>query len=65
LDNEECEIGTRCIALPIRDFSGKIVAGFSITGSSNYLTDEFLQENISSLKNLSSNLSKKMGYEMF
>ena len=65
LDNEECEIGTRCIALPIWDFSGKIVAGFSITGSSNYLTDEFLQENISSLKNLSSNLSKKMGYEMF
>lgn len=46
-------------------FSGKIVAGFSITGSSNYLTDEFLQENIASLKNLSSNLSKKMGYEMF
>lgn len=46
-------------------FSGKIIADFSITGSSNYLTDEFLQENIASLKNLSSNLSKKMGYEMF
>ena len=65
LDNEECEIGTRCIALPIRDFSGKIIAGFSVTGSSACLTEQFLQKNIPMLKELSSSLSEKMGYEAF
>ena len=65
LDNEECEIGTRCIALPIRDFSGKIIAGFSVTGSSACLTEQFLQKNIPMLKELSSSLSEKMGYETF
>lgn len=30
-DNEECEIGVRCIAVPIRDYSNKIIAAFSVS----------------------------------
>jgi len=31
LDNEECEVGVCCIAGPVRDFSGKIVASLSVS----------------------------------
>ena len=30
-DNEECEVGVRCIAFPIKDFSGKNIATVSIS----------------------------------
>lgn len=43
-DNEECEIGARCIALPLKDRFGKIVAGISITGPIFRLTDERITE---------------------
>ena len=43
-DNEECEIGARCIALPLTDPFGKIVAGISITGPVFRLTDEWIEE---------------------
>lgn len=63
LDDEECEIGTRCAAFPIRDFSGKIVAGFSLTGPSGVLTDDFLSKALPKLKELSSTLSLRLGFE--
>ncbi len=63
LDNEECEIGTRCVALPVRDFSGRIIAGFSVTGTPEQLTDSFIGENLPRLKKLSDLLSEKMGFE--
>jgi IclR family KDG regulon transcriptional repressor len=31
-DNEEVEIGIRCIAAPLRDYTGAVVAGLSISG---------------------------------
>lgn len=40
LDNIENEEGIRCIAAPIYDFSGKIIASFSISGPSNRITLE-------------------------
>lgn len=40
LDDEENEVGSRCMACPIRDYSGDIVAGISITGPNTRLTDE-------------------------
>ncbi len=44
LDNEECEIGARCVALPIRNPSGQIVAGLSVTGPIFRLTDRKVTE---------------------
>ena len=32
LDNEECELGVRCIATPIRDYTGRVIAGISVSG---------------------------------
>ena len=39
-DNEECEIGARCIAVPVCNQYGQIIAGVSVTGPSIRLTDE-------------------------
>ncbi len=32
LDDEECELGARCLAAPVRNFEGKIVAAISLSG---------------------------------
>lgn len=62
IDNEECEPGTRCIAFPIYDYTNKIIAGFSVTGSSQRLTDDFFQHNMSYMKKLAAQLSNQLGY---
>ncbi len=40
LDDEECELGARCVAAPVRDYTGKVVAGISISGPVSRLTKE-------------------------
>jgi len=32
IDNEEVELGVRCLAVPLRDFTGNVVAALSISG---------------------------------
>ena len=62
-DNEECEIGTRCISFPIYDYSDKVIAGFSVTGPSIRLNDEFFDQWIPTLHALSLKLSHLFGYQ--
>lgn len=38
IDDEECEIGMRCVAAPIRDSSGKIIACISVSGPITRMT---------------------------
>lgn len=63
-DNEECEIGARCISFPIYDFTNKIVAGFSITGPTHRLCDSFIENHLPLLKQTSIEISKKLGAEI-
>ncbi|MEK4425774.1 IclR family transcriptional regulator [Solibacillus sp. FSL K6-1523] len=46
LDNIENEEGIRCIAAPIYDFSGKIIASFSISGPSSRITLERIDNDL-------------------
>jgi DNA-binding IclR family transcriptional regulator len=62
-DNEECEVGARCIAYPIRDYTGKVVAGLSITGPTSRLTSEAIEKNRLQLKSVAKTISQNMGYE--
>jgi len=43
-DQEENEPGVRCIAVPIRDASGAVIAALSVSGASVYLTRDRLDE---------------------
>ena len=62
-DNEECEIGARCISLPVRDFSGKVVAGISVTGPVFRMDEIINEKNIEYLKQVALEASRKLGYE--
>ena len=62
-DNEECEIGARCISLPVRDFSGKVVAGISVTGPIFRMDEIINEKNIEYLKQVALEASRKLGYE--
>lgn len=62
-DNEECEIGMRCIAAPVRDFTGKVVACISVSGPISRMSDITIFENLPFLLEAASELSVRMGYD--
>ena len=61
-DNEECELGARCIAVPIFDYRKRVVAGLSITGTIFRMTDEALKRMLPILKSSAAEISNKLGY---
>ena len=64
-DNQERELGARCIAFPVRDSSGKIVAGISVTGPYSRLTDELIEPRLVEFRRITDELSRQLGYGMF
>ena len=38
LEDEERELGARCVAAPVRDYSGRIVGGISVSGPTTRMT---------------------------
>ncbi|WP_456276616.1 IclR family transcriptional regulator [Bacillus sp. AK128] len=64
LDNIENEEGIRCISAPIRNFQGKIIASFSISGPSNRITMERVQDElIREIRDTSAEISRHLGYQ--
>ena len=63
LDNSENEEVLRCIAAPIYDHKGKIIASFSISGPNNRVTMELINETlIEKMKHYSMAISRNLGY---
>lgn len=62
-DNEECEIGARCIAVPARDYTHKVVAALSVTGPIFRMTDERLLSKLDVIKEAGAKLSSLLGYD--
>jgi IclR family KDG regulon transcriptional repressor len=58
-DNEELELGVRCIAAGIQDDAGKLVAGLSISAPSDFLQDDW----IDLLCRTSAQISSALGHE--
>ena len=57
-DNEELELGVRCIAAGIYDDSRRLVAGLSLSAPADRLQDSWLDN----LKDTALQISKGMGY---
>lgn len=57
-DNEELELGVRCIAAGIYDDSKKLIAGLSISAPTNLLSDDWLAE----LRKIAEKISIVLGY---
>ena len=52
-DNEELELGVRCMAAGIQDDSGKLIAGLSISAPADRLQDAWLEYLITTAKQIS------------
>jgi DNA-binding IclR family transcriptional regulator len=55
-DNEELELGVRCIAAPIRDDSGRIVAGLSVSAPAERMQDEWIEDLLGTAGRISAGL---------
>jgi DNA-binding IclR family transcriptional regulator len=59
-DNEELELGVRCIAAGIYDDTGKLVAGLSISAPAERMHDEWIRH----LMDTAAGISEALGYEL-
>lgn len=64
MDEQECELGLRCISIPLRDYSGCIIASMSIFGNVTDMNDERIQSEIyPALKEASDTISSRLGFD--
>lgn len=63
IDNEECEVGLRCISIPLHDYSGQIIASMSVFGNTRDMTDQRIYSDVlPALKEATSIISSRLGY---
>ncbi len=60
-DEEELEIGLRCVAAPIRDPVGRVVAGVSISGPRHRMTEEALMRFGALVRDAAEKISARLG----
>ncbi|MBW2451358.1 MAG: IclR family transcriptional regulator [Deltaproteobacteria bacterium] len=63
IDNEELDLGVRCVAAPIRDYTRRIVGAISVSGPSMRLPNQRIeQELVPLVLNAAEELSTRLGY---
>ena len=64
MDNQECELGLICVSMPLYTYSGSIIAGLSVFGDSDKMTQERIHSEIAPLLRAATNeISLHLGYE--
>ena len=63
VDNEEHEEGIRCVAAPVYDYRGKIIAAVSITGPNTAIAPEMDSETGALVKDIAYKISRRMGFK--
>ncbi|WP_251447926.1 IclR family transcriptional regulator [Vermiculatibacterium agrestimuris] len=63
MDNEECELGARCVAAPIRDYTGRIVAGISVSGPLSRLPMTDIEKVAPLVVETAEDISKLLAYD--
>jgi DNA-binding IclR family transcriptional regulator len=62
IDNEECEEGVKCVAVPVWNFSGEVAAGISVSAPVTRLDKERTGQIVQYLKNIGEKASKELGW---
>ena len=62
VDDEEHEVGIRCVGAPIRDDSGAVIASCSISGPAGRMTDEHIEELAPEVMRVAAAISRRLGY---
>lgn len=65
VDNEENELGIRCVAAPIIDPSKRVIASISISGPSVRITDDRIPELARLVVETSKEICRSLGYDLF
>jgi IclR family KDG regulon transcriptional repressor len=63
MDDEEIELGLRCIATPIFNHENKVVASISCAGPKFRISNNLLDEMAEKIKSASIEISKKLGWK--
>jgi IclR family KDG regulon transcriptional repressor len=63
LDDEECELGLRCIAAPVRNYSGHVIAATSVAGPAQRLSKKILTSYVPDVVNAGEAISVRLGYQ--
>ncbi|GAB7389102.1 IclR family transcriptional regulator [Bacillaceae bacterium] len=62
LDEEENELGIQCVAAPIFDHRGQVIAAISVSGPTVRMSDERKRVLIQLVKDTGAKISRRMGY---
>jgi DNA-binding IclR family transcriptional regulator len=62
IDNEEHEVGVRCVGAPIRDDLGSVVASCSVSGPAGRITDGRIAELAPDVVRTADAISQRLGY---
>jgi DNA-binding IclR family transcriptional regulator len=62
-DDEECEVGVRCIAALVRDYSGSMVAAISTSGPIGRITPDRMKKIAPRMMMAAAEISRQLGYE--
>ncbi|WP_313524395.1 IclR family transcriptional regulator [Anaerotignum sp.] len=65
MDNNEYEENSSCIAMPIRDYTNKIVAAISVNYSTDEVSDAIIEDIKIHLKKGCNQISSYLGYNIF
>lgn len=61
IDNEEIQLGLRCVAAPVKDHSGKVIAAISVSGLNANLSEQRLPYIIAQVTHTAGNISSDLG----
>ncbi len=62
IDDEEIEVGLRCVAAPIRDHSARVVASISVAAPVQRMSKKLVQLTVPSVVAAAENISRRLGY---
>jgi DNA-binding IclR family transcriptional regulator len=62
VDDEECEVGVRCVAVPVRDLNRSVAASISLSAPVSRLDSEKFDQVTLFLKDIGRQASAEMGY---
>jgi IclR family acetate operon transcriptional repressor len=63
LDDEEQEEGVRCVAAPVKDHTGRVVAALSLSGPTSRMARERISELGAMVVDACDELSRELGYQ--
>lgn len=62
IDNQESDMGLRCVAVPVFDYAGKAKYALSVSGPTIRITDKKIKTIVKVVKDAAKTISYKLGY---